>query len=168
MNAATASLFPDSDLADNSARPAPTKSGEENSNEILCISLWQPWATWILWGWKTIETRLHPRFWKLEGKRIGIHAAQKFDENWHQAAKPFLSSAMFARTVSFDHVRGALLCAVHVERHKPLNGHHSQCAMIDCESTPRFGLILRPDIQKFDPPIPMRGHQGIFKAEIPA
>jgi hypothetical protein len=144
---------------------------EATAPQIEVISLWQPWATWILWGWKTIETRLHPRFWKLEGQRIGIHAAQKFDRDWHLAAARYLHQEQFVKTREFNHVSGALLCAVHVERHRPCSARDSQSALIDCSPTAyrsRFGLILRPDILKFDPPIPMRGHQGIFKADIPA
>lgn len=44
------------------------------------ITLWQPWATWVVLGWKTIETRLHPRFASLAGQVIGIHAGLKFDD----------------------------------------------------------------------------------------
>jgi hypothetical protein len=29
---------------------------------LLCISLWMPWAQWVIWEWKPIETRTHERF----------------------------------------------------------------------------------------------------------
>jgi hypothetical protein len=41
---------------------------------LLVITLKQPWATWVLWGWKIVETRLHNQFGSLMNKRIGIHA----------------------------------------------------------------------------------------------
>lgn len=34
---------------------------------IKCISMWQPWAWWVMRGWKTIETRTHNRFKGLAG-----------------------------------------------------------------------------------------------------
>ena len=43
--------------------------------EIPCISLWQPWASLIALGWKTVETRGHNRFACLAGRRIAIPAA---------------------------------------------------------------------------------------------
>src|SRR3972149_4902156 len=41
------------------------------------ITFYQPWATMILDGVKTIETRTHDRFKNLQGHRIGIHAGTK-------------------------------------------------------------------------------------------
>ena len=48
--------------------------------ELTVISLWRPWCFWVMLGWKTIETRTHDRFANMMGKRIGIHAAQKWDD----------------------------------------------------------------------------------------
>ena len=46
---------------------------------IPCITLWEPWATLVSLGLKTIETRTHARFFCLNGKRIGIHAGKHID-----------------------------------------------------------------------------------------
>lgn len=43
------------------------------------ITLYQPWATWIMRGWKTIETRTHNRFACLDHKTILIHAGKITD-----------------------------------------------------------------------------------------
>ena len=41
------------------------------------LTLYQPWATFIADGLKTIETRTHNRFTSLYGKTILIHAGQQ-------------------------------------------------------------------------------------------
>jgi predicted transcriptional regulator len=43
-------------------------------NDMKVITLWQPWASFIALGWKTIETRTHDRFKNLVCERIAIHA----------------------------------------------------------------------------------------------
>ena len=45
------------------------------------ITLYQPWATWIMRGWKTIETRTHSRFACLRGQTILIHAGKTTDKS---------------------------------------------------------------------------------------
>ncbi len=41
---------------------------------IDCISMWQPWATWVEKEWKKVETRRHERLACLarRAKRIAI------------------------------------------------------------------------------------------------
>lgn len=41
--------------------------------------LFQPWASWIMKEWETIETRTHNRFASLKGKTILIHAGKTTD-----------------------------------------------------------------------------------------
>lgn len=53
------------------------------------ITLYQPWATWIMRRWKTIETRTHNRFVKLLGKSVLIHAGQQTDAT--AAWNPYLT-----------------------------------------------------------------------------
>lgn len=59
---------------------------------MKCISLYQPWASAIAYGWKTIETRTHERFRGLVGERIGIHAGKKWDKHaleiWKKSIGP--------------------------------------------------------------------------------
>lgn len=42
---------------------------------IRCVSLWQPWASLVAYGAKSIETRNRPVPSTILGTRIGIHAA---------------------------------------------------------------------------------------------
>lgn len=44
------------------------------------ITLYQPWATWIMRELKTIESRTHARFNSLLYKTILIHAGQTTDK----------------------------------------------------------------------------------------
>lgn len=44
---------------------------------MKAISLWQPYASLIAAGKKTIETRTHSRRRSLAGQRIAIHAAKR-------------------------------------------------------------------------------------------
>jgi hypothetical protein len=116
---------------------------------LLCITLKQPWATWVLWGWKLIETRTHNQFGSLVGKRIGIHAGLSMDPRAMVMAAPYLTPDQMRRSVEFDHVCGALLCTAFVTKYGIVPAVESQRALIGC------------------PPIPMRGHQGIWRRSYP-
>jgi hypothetical protein len=134
---------------------------------IPAISLWQPWATWILWGWKTIETRLHDRFAKLEGRRIAIHASVTWDQQAISAASPYLTKEQVEQTYKLlprDWKAGCLLCSALVEDYRLTEPGDAKRALIECD-TPRVGLWLK-DIQPIEPPIAMRGHQGIWMVEL--
>jgi hypothetical protein len=141
--------------------------------EIPCISLWQPWAQFIALGWKTIETRTHERFASLVGKRIGIHAAERWDKNWQALAGPWLTGQQIEivnrRKVDWPFWRGVVVCTATVDMHKPLNYGDSQSALIDCsysfdgEIIPRrYGLLLSNVKETTFPQIRTAGKQGIF------
>lgn len=129
------------------------------------ITLLEPWASFILWGWKKIETRTHDRFRNLNGQRIAIHAALTFDNVSDYSAYLDVNQKRFLKgifeTGYFGESRGKILCTVQVYDYKLLWNLHSQPALIDCERTKRYGLFLR-NITKIQNPIPTKGHQGIF------
>jgi hypothetical protein len=131
---------------------------------LSIISLWQPWATWIMWGLKPIETRTHDKFHNLAGKRIGIHAAKKLDPDWKYHAGRYLSGQTIDKTQNYDHALGALICTAYVYDYDRVPHRDSPLALIECE-TPRFGLFLSKIIA-LDPPIPMRGCQGIWTVPV--
>jgi hypothetical protein len=130
------------------------------------ISMWRPWADWVMLGWKPIETRTHARFAKLAGKRIGIHAAKHWDGNALDLAAPYLTPDQIRHTcqVLTKEPSGVLLGTVFVEQHRLLGVGDSWGALIECE-TRRFGLIVSVPI-RLAIPLPMRGHQGIWKVEL--
>lgn len=49
---------------------------------LPCISIHQPWASFIAHGIKRTEGRTHTRFANLVGKRIAIHATKTWDAYW--------------------------------------------------------------------------------------
>lgn len=131
---------------------------------IPVISLWMPWANWIMLEWKKIETRTHRRFAGLAGKRIGIHASQKWDDSAIQRALPYLTGEQIDKTQNFLRIGGAIIGTIYVPKFGPLSPEHAWAALIECE-TKRYGLWLeKPQII---PAIPMRGKQGIWYADIP-
>ena len=138
---------------------------------IPAITLWQPWATWIAWGWKTIETRGHNRFKGLVGKMIAIHAGQKFDPHAHQMADGYIRQIpdgpieqRLAYPPSY-YPKGAVVCTAVVAAVGRLSNACSQRALCPCDST-RFGLEL-VEITDFKP-IAWRGSQGIWQIPISA
>jgi hypothetical protein len=133
---------------------------------IPVISIGNPWAAWLMMGWKTIETRTHPRLASLSGKVIGIHAAQKWDEAAIFQARPFLTDEQIQRTETFLRVGGAIIGTAKIGEHRPLTSEDSEAALIDCATTQRWGLII--ESVNLIEAIPMRGKQGIWYAEIPS
>lgn len=137
---------------------------------MKAISLHEPYASLIMWGWKTIETRTHQKFKGLLRETILIHATQN---------KHFLNSEIISEIIQylspekekefleylhssyFETTFGRLLGTVNVFHFGKLTGIHSQKAMIDCSHTLRYGLHLKnPRVLKA--PISWKGHQGIF------
>lgn len=115
---------------------------------MKALSLWQPWASLIYDERKSVETRS----WEmLHRGPLAIHAAMKVDK---EACEDFGYGP--------DAIpRGAVLCVVNV-----LN-----CVRFPHDLAPpdeygdfepgRFGFLLKV-LQKFDPPILAKGHQGIW------
>ncbi len=140
--------------------------------QIPIITLWQPWASFVALGWKTIETRWHKRFEKLTGKVIGIHASVKWDANWLELAGPYLSGEQRNQAFGLHIVRGIILCTAVVHGFRALGEVDSVKALINCGTTDnpggnsgssrvRYGLELSHVIS-VDPPIQTTGRQGIW------
>ncbi len=129
--------------------------------KIPVISLWQPWATWIALGWKTIETRTHKRFMGLEGRTIGIHASIRWDQNAIDIASPWLTEDQIKQTRNFLKIGGAIICTVFAYQHSVLyKPSDSAAALCPCEHGDRYGLFLR-DVKSIEA-ISCRGKQGIW------
>lgn len=137
------------------------------------ITLWQPWATFIKCGWKTIETRTHSRFKSLEGETIGIHAGNSWDKDWDNLTDGYLSYEKRMITKELEKhfnsrssysVRSAIICIATVRHAVWLHGFESSHALINCNieefGFQRFGLKLT----KIKPitPIYAKGKQGIW------
>jgi hypothetical protein len=130
-------------------------------NKIMpVITLYQPWATWIMREWKTIETRTHNRFSSLVNKTILIHAGQKTDDSELVLLNPYLTDEQLA----FDPdevVNGVILGSAFVKDFMELSDRDSKGALIDCGTVKRFGLFL-DHVNRFEKPIPVKGEMGIW------
>lgn len=122
------------------------------------ITLYQPWATWIIRGWKTIETRTHNRFQSLNGKHILIHAGKQTDGL--ASTNPYLSAAQILHNPK-EMKNGFIIGGAFVHDFRALDDSHSKDALIDCGSVQRFGLFLN-QIYPLTDPIEVRGEMGIW------
>lgn len=121
------------------------------------ITLYQPWATWIMRGWKTIETRTHDRFSSLNKKKVLIHAGKRTDEN--AINNPYLTKEQLLHNPD-EIVNGFILGSVLINGVGWINSTHSSQALIECV-TQRYGLFL-DEVKVFDNPIPVKGDVGIW------
>ena len=136
---------------------------------MKAISLWQPWATFVSVGWKTIEPRTHQRFNGLIGQQIAIHAARKIDRlgEWTQYL-PWNPNILDGLNldVLIEIRRGTIVCTamvtamrwapnVYFKERKEWNRQ----AM--CEVGGKFCLFLE-DVKPLKEMMPLRGRQGIF------
>jgi hypothetical protein len=126
------------------------------------ITLYQPWATWIMREWKTIETRTHNRFSCLKGKTILIHAGMNTDEG--AIKNTYLTREQLLLNPD-EMINGFILGSAFVRDFKELNSWDSLAALIDCRNTKRYGLILE-SITRFNNPIPVKGEMGIWYFDI--
>lgn len=124
------------------------------------ITLYQPWATWIVRGWKTIETRTHDRFKGLKGKTILIHSGMRTDDSDLTVKNPYLTKEQILFNPD-EVVNGYILGKAFVYEFRKLEEWHSKPALIDCKDTIRYGLFLN-NIQQFHTPIPCKGEMGIW------
>ena len=127
---------------------------------MRCISLWQPWASAVALGLKTIETR----HWSTRySGPLAIHAAKRWTADVREDAAT-LAAAYDARLAT-----------------PPLGVIVAVARLVRCEQTERilargispmeedfgnygpgrFGWIL-DDVRAFATPIPFRGAQGLF------
>jgi hypothetical protein len=144
------------------------------------ITLWQPWASWIAWGWKTIETRTHDRFRCLAGKRIAIHAGLGLDGHAHSEARRWMTHERWTSRMDWESERtfprGEVVCVATVAEARWLTDKDSVAALIDCGEPnpplpsgawdPRFGLVLTNVVPVSGPRC--KGGRGIFRVEMDA
>lgn len=136
------------------------KKGRMKEREIYpVITLYQPWASWVVWGWKPIETREHYRFNCLQHRRILIHAGLTTDKADCAVNNPYLTAEQNAMRDNMPN--GFILGSAYVKDTKILYAEDSKEALIDCSNTQRYGLLLT-DIKPLDAPIKESGSMGIW------
>lgn len=138
-----------------------TNACDRCSKGLPTLTLWSPWGFLIPAGFKSIETRTHNKYRKLKGRRIAIHAGQRY----HAEAAAMISrySADAIRWMKENlksQATGRITCTAFVKDARPLQRADSRAALCDAEGL--HGLIL-DRIHVFDFPITVKGQQGIWK-----
>lgn len=158
---------PETDLFGNQIQQ-PDGGGVVAPRLVRCVSLWQPWASLIAAEIKTVETRSWPAPSTIIGVRIGIHAA-KTTKGLKQAAgiKPLWKSCLDSLPWDQDGdlPRGAVVATAVVEASVPTERLDAD---IYGDYRPgRFGWVLS-GVEPLSSPIPAKGMQGIFTADLSA
>jgi len=138
------------------------------NRRIPALTLWQPWATLIAHGGKTVENRTWRPPKKLIGGPLAIHAGK----TWERGATSSMSSAQ--RAAYLDAVRclgvtsnwptGAIVAVARLDGVlRPGPG-----SLLDIKTDDaiwwddyQYGWILR-DVRTLDEPIPAKGRQGVW------
>jgi hypothetical protein len=162
---------------------------------VKCLSLHQPWATLLVSGAKRVETRA---WYLGHRGPLLIHAAKKWDADLaHLAAGPLFRPALEAAGVRFEPTRaasqagwglpfGAIIGRVDVVECVP-TGQVSRIPsggdgwavsggrVFISDAERAFGdyragrfTFLCDNPVRFETPIPYRGFQRLFNAEVPA
>ncbi len=153
---------------------------------MKAITLHQPWASLIAYGYKMIETRTHARFSGLVGERIAIHAGLTYDRGaseriakanvyarrhsgllglladwlWEELDNGTDKSASATRCGGKIWPRGVIVAKATVIETRWLTIEDTTKAMCDAQGL--FGLVLH-NVAKVVPAIPHAGHQGIWE-----
>lgn len=132
---------------------------------MRAISLHQPWASFISIGLKPFETRdWSPPRW-LIGKRIAIHAAKKAvaADNREWARRLGCDDLPLGAVVCTAILRGAYQMGVakRVPGSAPLGNSFKVDEFGDY--TPGRWVWWLTDIERVEPPIPIRGMQGFWE-----
>ena len=132
---------------------------------MKAITLYEPWASLCILGFKKIETRKHDRFRKLKDSRILIHAAKEYDDSTEFLN--YLNEDQIKeieRLIETDHFKktaGKLIGSVIVFDTGRLNERDSPKALIDCSDGRRYGLFLASPVM-FKKFISYKGQRSIF------
>jgi activating signal cointegrator 1 len=144
---------------------------------VKAISLWQPWASAIAAGLKTIETR----HWATNYRgRLAIHAARRWtdDQLYFWSRHVSLSAAGAAKNIAAFEAIG-----VSSSKELPLGAIVATCTLFDCRFTKdllRAGVVseqeqewgdfsggrvgwLLQDVVPLPQPVPFKGRQGFFE-----
>lgn len=127
-------------------------------NPIKAITLYRPWAGWVVRRLKTIETRMHTRLRSLVGQTIAIHAGRVFDKNAYAEATRYRPLDELSET---EEHAGEIVGLAKAVAWRELGPADSKAALIDCSSVKRFGLFLE-HVHALAQPIPATGHQWIW------
>jgi hypothetical protein len=123
---------------------------------IKCMSIWVPWAQLIMDGKKTTETRS----WRTHCRgTIAIHAAMTVNATVRENCVKFGYNVKAIPKGAVLGTANLYDCVQFPDPRAPPDAYG--------DFTPgRWGWLLK-DVVKFDPPIPIKGHQGLWNFEMP-
>lgn len=128
---------------------------------MKAISLWQPWASAIALGHKSIETRGWPT--RHRGP-IAIHAAKRWTAEEKEIARMF--EARYGMTGLADPPRGCIVAVATLVSVRPTEHLVDEISeieeMLGNYGPGRYGWMLE-GVRKLDDPVPWRGMQGLFE-----
>jgi hypothetical protein len=130
------------------------------TNILPVITIYQPWATWIIRGWKNIETRTHERFKSLLHETILIHAGLQTDSSDLTINNPYLTREQILHDPD-EVINGAILGSAYVDACGWLCGDNYENRNALIETKNRYGLFLT-NIKKFSSPLLVKGSMGIW------
>lgn len=141
-------------------------SPHERTPSIYAISLWQPWATLIALGLKTIETR----DWECRHRGpIAIHAGRKSNPGHRAMIREILAEhapQVNPEAIPFGHV----VAVANMINCRQSTGPHeapSRERPLGDFTRGRWLWIL-DDVRPLSPTLPVTGRQGIFQVCVPA
>lgn len=125
---------------------------------VRAISLWQPWASAIVVGSKTIETR----HWSTKYRGpIAIHAAKRWAPDQREFASVEFTFGRLPKRLPF----GAVIAVARLVDVLPTDGLKLTVGALDRiygnYEPGRFGWLL-DDVRELPAPIPYRGGQSFF------
>ena len=121
---------------------------------MRAISLWQPWASAIVCGKKTVETR----GWSTKYRGIvAIHAAQRWTKEQRAMCSRYLTVLFHEIPLGELVATAEIVCCVPTEQFTP---HQLESVWGDYGAG-RFAWVL-DNIQPLEKPIPCKGRQGFF------
>lgn len=146
----------------------------EYKRNIPVLTLHQPWASWIVAGWKTGETRTSSRVLKmLDGRFFYVHAGQAWDSTAIDTAHEWLKPEQVATTHrEIFPLRGQVLALVLGGKLRPMEERDEPLGLIGSTWTPdRYAVPARryprwflpiERVDALDNPIPAKGQQGLW------
>lgn len=138
---------------------------------MKALSIWQPYASLIAVGAKTIETRHWPPHAGVVGQRIAIHAGKNTRDLERAAERPFARALSDGGIHAWAQLKlGAIVATAELYAAEPMGDDFAEAIPADdiifgwC-APGRWAWHLR-DVRRLDEPIESRGQQGIY--ELPA
>lgn len=135
---------------------------------MKAISLWQPWASLSAHGLKRIETRSWATSYR---GPVLIHAAKRWGVEQRETRARLVRLFAWPQAVDEDGFTdlplGALVAVARVVDVRLMTpewiAEQTPLERVVGDWQPgRYGWVLE-DVQRLDPPIPLRGRQGLFE-----